>query len=416
MRMGMTSSYWLALPVLTVWMGCSAQQAELDQLAAVRSKLEQGLPVKIVCFGDSVTGLYYHTGGRRAYTDLLALSLRRSFPEASVTAINAGISGNDTRDALARIAEDVLGHKPDLVTVMFGLNDMTKVPLSEFKTNLIEIIKRCRGSGAEVLLSTPNNVITTRRRPIEKLVLYCQVIRQVSRQQGVALADCYAALEVMREHESRGWRLLMSDEIHPNLGGHKRIAELLAGAVSGSSVGLTDVGPSQPAIPHTLDLIRQRAPLKILAMTPLDQWLAPVLDQVAPDSPVEIVPWPTEGKSLLELEADAKLRVRSLEPDLVVVAVPGDAEAANEEEFIRSFAWTLNWSLSFGTQEWDCIVVHPDVVDPQGGDSDRDELIRQLVRAQDLTLVDREDPDAEVGEILLSWLRAQNSNSLESAN
>ena len=416
MRMGMTSSYWLALPVLTVWIGCSAQQAELEQLAAVRSKLEQGLPVKIVCFGDSVTGLYYHTGGRRAYTDLLALSLRRSFPEASVTAINAGISGNDTRDALARIAEDVLGHKPDLVTVMFGLNDMTKVPLSEFKTNLIEIIKRCRASGAEVLLSTPNNVITTRRRPIEKLVLYCEVIRQVSRQQGVALADCYAALEVMRERDSRGWRLFLSDEIHPNLEGHKRIAELLAGAVSGSPVSLNDVGPSQPAIPRTLELIRQRAPLKILAMTPLDQRLAPVLGQVAPDSPVEIVPWPTEGKSLLELEADAKLRVRSLEPDLVVVAVPGDAEAANEEEFIRSFAWTLNWSLSFGTQEWDCIVVHPDVVDPQGGDSDRDELIRQLVRAQDLTLVDREDPDAEVGEILLGWLRAQNIDALESVN
>ena len=38
---------------------------------------------------------------------------------------------------------------------------------------------------------------------------------------------------------------------------------------------------------------------------------------------------------------------------------------------------------------------------PQGGDSDRDELIRRLVRAQDLTLVDREDPEAAVGEILL---------------
>ena len=366
MRIGMPLFYWCALPFLTLWAGCSLEEAEPEHLAAVQDKLEQGGSVKIVCFGDSVTGLYYHTGGRRAYTDLLALALRRSFPEASVTAINAGISGNDTRDALARITEDVLSHKPDLVTVMFGLNDMTKVPLDEFKANLIEIIKRCRASGAEVLLSTPNNVITTPRRPIEKLILYCEVIRQVSRQQGVALADCYAALEVMRERDSRGWRLFLSDEIHPNLEGHKRIAELLAGAVSGSSVSLNDVGPSQPAIPHTLDLIGQRAPLKILAMTPLDQSLAPVLDQVAPDSPVEIVPWPTEGKSLLELEADAKSRVRALVPDLVVVAVPGGAEAAGDEEFIRSFAWILNWSLSFGTQEWDCIVVHPDVFDPPG--------------------------------------------------
>ncbi len=416
MRIGMPFFCWFALPFLTLWTGCSLEKAEPEHLAAVRAKLEQGLSVKVVCFGDSVTGLYYHTGGRRAYTDLLALALRRSFPEASITAINAGISGNDTRDALARITEDVLSHEADLVTVMFGLNDMTKVPLDEFKANLIEIIKRCRASGAEVLLSTPNNVIATPRRPIEKLVLYCEVIRQVSRQEGVALADCYAALETMRERHPRGWRLFLSDEIHPNLEGHKRIAELLAAAVSGDAVSLNDVGPSQPAIPLTLDSIRKGAPLKILAMTPLDQSLAPVLDQVAPDSPVEIIPWPTEGKSLLELEADAKSRVRALKPDLVVVGVPGDTKVASEEEFIRSFTWTLNWSLSFGTQEWDCIVVHPNVVDPQAGDSDRDELIRRLVRAQDLTLVDRADPDAEVGEILLSWLRAQDSDALESAN
>ncbi len=404
------------LPFLTLWMGCSFEEVAPRQLAVVRAKLEQGLPMKIVCFGDSVTGLYYHTGGRRAYTDLLGLALRRSFPEASITAINAGVSGNDTRDALARITEDVLSHKPDLVTVMFGLNDMTKVPLDEFKANLMEIIKRCRASGSEVLLSTPNNVITTPRRPIAKLIQYCEVIRQVSLEQEVALADCYAALEGMQERDSREWRLLLSDEVHPNLEGHKRIAELLAGAVSGGSVSLEDVGPSQPAIPHTLELIFERAPLKILAMTPTDHWLRAPLDRVDPAPPVEIIPWPTEGKSLLDLEADAKARVRDLEPDLVVVSVPRGAKAASEEEFIRSYTWILNWSLSFGTQEWDCIVVHPDVVDPQGGDPDRDELIRRLVRAQDLTLVDREDSDADPGEILLGWLKAQNKHALKSAN
>jgi len=30
-------------------------------------KLKANQPVKIVCLGDSVTGVYYHTGGRRAY-------------------------------------------------------------------------------------------------------------------------------------------------------------------------------------------------------------------------------------------------------------------------------------------------------------------------------------------------------------
>ena len=74
-------------------------------------------PVRIVCFGDSVTGLYYHTGGRRSYTDLLKIALRRLCPRAEVTAINAGISGHTTRDALKRIDADVLAKEPTLVTV-----------------------------------------------------------------------------------------------------------------------------------------------------------------------------------------------------------------------------------------------------------------------------------------------------------
>jgi lysophospholipase L1-like esterase len=83
-------------------------------------------PVRIVCFGDSVTGLYYHTGGRRAYTDLLETALNRLCPRADVTMVNAGISGHTTRDALARLDTDVLPQRPSLVTVMFGLNDMTR--------------------------------------------------------------------------------------------------------------------------------------------------------------------------------------------------------------------------------------------------------------------------------------------------
>ena len=39
-----------------------------------------------------------------------------------------------------------------------------------------------------------------------------------------------------------------------------------------------------------------------------------------------------------------------------------------------------------------------------------------VVRAQDLTLVDREDPDAETEEILLGWLKAQNVGAPGSAN
>ena len=46
--------------------------------------------------------------------------------------INAGISGHTTTEGLARLDRDVLQHKPDLVTVSFGLNDMIRVPEEQF--------------------------------------------------------------------------------------------------------------------------------------------------------------------------------------------------------------------------------------------------------------------------------------------
>ena len=106
----------LMLPVL--------QQAVGPELK-IRQKMLAGEAVRVVCFGDSVTGVYYHTGSRRAYTDMLRIALRQAAPQASIEMFNAGISGHTTENALARIDRDVISHQPDLVTVMFGLNDMT---------------------------------------------------------------------------------------------------------------------------------------------------------------------------------------------------------------------------------------------------------------------------------------------------
>ena len=129
------------------------EPASDQDLPKTRTALEAGEPVRVVCFGDSVTGVYYHTGSRRAYADMLAVALRRTYPRAVSVTINAGVSGNTTRDALARIDRDVLAHRPTLVTVMFGLNDMTRVPLDEYRKNLGEIVARSAGRPAPMCCS-----------------------------------------------------------------------------------------------------------------------------------------------------------------------------------------------------------------------------------------------------------------------
>src|SRR5690606_26540116 len=117
--------------------------------------------------------VYYHTGSRRAYADIVGIGLRKAYPRAKVTVFNAGISGNTTHNALARLERDVLSRQPHLVTVMFGMNDVVRVPAKEFRENLVEIVAKVRDEGAEVLLLTPNNVFGTTRPP-EGVAAYAQ--------------------------------------------------------------------------------------------------------------------------------------------------------------------------------------------------------------------------------------------------
>ena len=68
-------------------------------LAAAPDKTRQLLttakePVRIVCIGDSITGVYYHSGSVRAYPEMLQIALRKIHPKTKITVRNAGISGD----------------------------------------------------------------------------------------------------------------------------------------------------------------------------------------------------------------------------------------------------------------------------------------------------------------------------------
>src|SRR5439155_9965949 len=136
--------------------------------------------VKIVCFGDSITRVYYHTGGQRAWCDVLGIALKRIYPRAQVEMINAGISGNDTAAALKRMERDVLSHNPQLVAVMFGMNDVVRQTPAAFHDNLGEIVKRSRDRGAEAILMTPNSIYPgDALRPPWRVSQYAEIVRQV---------------------------------------------------------------------------------------------------------------------------------------------------------------------------------------------------------------------------------------------
>ena len=116
--------------------------------------------------------------------------------------------------------------------------------------------------------------------------------------------------------------------------------------------------------------------------------------------------------TLAEIEESAK-RIRTAPPDLVLVAIPAAVTpnaASPPEEAIRSYTWILNWSLSFGLQQWDVVGIAPSVLKAQLNPDERlaEEFARRQILAQDLSLLARPDGVTAPAEIVLeNWLREQ---------
>jgi len=67
--------------------------------------------------------------------------------------VNAGVSGETTKDGLARVSH-VIGLHPQIVVLEFGGNDgLRGLPLEQTKKNIGSMIDQLQGSGAKVALA-----------------------------------------------------------------------------------------------------------------------------------------------------------------------------------------------------------------------------------------------------------------------
>jgi len=204
----------------------------------------------IVTFGDSVTA---KRGSTAVYTKLLAEEL--SFDGKDVKVINAGIGGHTTKNGKSRFQKDVLDVKPDVVVIMFGINDAAvdvwrkppaktpRVALAEYRLNLTEMVKALRKQGARVVLMTSNPIHwapKTRElygkspyKPDEVdgfnvlLREYVVAVREIADKEKVELVDVFAAFETHDSDPKHRAGSLTPDGMHPGNEGHRIIADLL---------------------------------------------------------------------------------------------------------------------------------------------------------------------------------------------
>ena len=84
--------------------------------------------IKIVFQGDSITDAgrdkrnYHHMGN--GYPKYAAQLMQENHPEIEFEFVNLGISGNQTKDLVARLETDFVDIQPDIVSILIGINDI----------------------------------------------------------------------------------------------------------------------------------------------------------------------------------------------------------------------------------------------------------------------------------------------------
>jgi len=160
----------------------------------------------IVAFGDSLT---YGTGAdpAQAYPVVLAGLTGR-------TVINAGVPGETTAGGLARLPAVLDEHKPRLVLLCLGGNDMLRrVPEAETVNNLRLLVRTARAAGAEVvLIGVPEPRLFSGTAPFYETL---------ARELQLPLEQT-AFAKVLKDNR------LKADPIHANAAGYQVVAEILA--------------------------------------------------------------------------------------------------------------------------------------------------------------------------------------------
>jgi lysophospholipase L1-like esterase len=149
---------------------------------------------KLAFLGDSITQRGFQNPG--GYVNLVALGLKESGHE--ITVVPAGISGNTSRDMIARLQRDVIDKKPDWMTLSCGVNDVWHhaggVDLETYKKNITSILDQCAAAKIKVVVLTATMIGEEQaNKDNQTLIAYNDFLRHIAKERKLPLADLNAA-------------------------------------------------------------------------------------------------------------------------------------------------------------------------------------------------------------------------------
>lgn len=204
---------------------------------------------KWVFIGDSITdasrarpvgeGLFGAIGN--GYVSYVDAFLQATYPSFGLRLVNMGSSGNTVRDLKSRWETDVIGLKPDWLSILIGINDVWRqfdlptqpeshVLLDEYRSTLDALISETKPSLKGLILATPFYIEPLRDDLMRKRMdEYGAVIKELAAKHDAVLIDTQAAFDHALEHiypATLAW-----DRVHPNHAGLAIIAKAFLNSV-----------------------------------------------------------------------------------------------------------------------------------------------------------------------------------------
>lgn len=196
----------------------------------VGSSLNNEKKITYTALGDSLTAGV----GVIKYEDSYPYQLAQKMSEGVVNVIlhDRAYAGARTSDVVKNLLSSTISDKPDIVTVLIGVNDIHgNISKAEFAKNYTEIIKRLKEEtkakivvisipylGTNSLLLPPFNFYF--KYETEE---YNKIIKKLAQDNNVKLVDLYTLTQDMFKTPA----LFSTDLFHPSVNGYKLWAEII---------------------------------------------------------------------------------------------------------------------------------------------------------------------------------------------
>jgi lysophospholipase L1-like esterase len=204
-------------------------------------KTEFGVPevkreLTVAFVGDSITS------DRESYLNIIKRMYREK-PKLKI--VDAAVSGDKSDDAVMKFYLRALNHKPDVVHILIGTNDLRKnndrcgkpcVSLEEYESNLNYMLDILKQGGTHVVISTisPVNVAHLNLRFPEDNWTYAQsdidrcneIIAETAGKYHAKLNDMRTVFSAFRPEE-----ILLQDGLHLNRRGQHLLAHNVLEAI-----------------------------------------------------------------------------------------------------------------------------------------------------------------------------------------